>query len=137
MSGLFDIINNISNKKGLLEYEDVSENYVPFITNRFFGQHLDTIFLANEANTKLAKVPYYQQYLFYYGAVRKRYRKGNWSRNKIKEVEAIEDIKELLGYSDKKALEVLPLILPVYDELKLIRGGRDDTKGKRTRKSSD
>lgn len=131
MSGLFDIINNISNKKGLLEEEDVSENYVPFITNRAFGQHLDTIFLANEANMKLAKVPYYRQYIFYYGAVRKRFRKGNWSRSKIKEVEMVDDIKTLCGYSTKRALEVLPLIRPVYDDLKLIRGGREDGKKKR------
>lgn len=57
--------------------EEVEKKYVPFITNKAFSFHADTILHANEMNSKhwLFKDA---QYRYYLGALRPRDRRSKW-----------------------------------------------------------
>ena len=52
MSELFDILNDLSNKKEYLIKEDegLLSNYSPFVINRFLSQHIDSLLYANDMN---------------------------------------------------------------------------------------
>lgn len=57
--------------------EETEKKYVPFITNKAFSFHVDTILHANEMNSKhwLFKDA---QYRYYLGALRPRDRRSKW-----------------------------------------------------------
>lgn len=61
--------------------EEMEKKYNPFITNKAFSFHLDTILHANEMNSKhwLFKDA---QYRYYLGSLRPRYRKSEWFKAK-------------------------------------------------------
>lgn len=79
--GLFDIINDISNKTNVL-YELVSldqelpKEYNQFMINKAFGHYLDTVLLANEMN--MVSVPDIAHFLYMYGATSKKRRFAKW-----------------------------------------------------------
>lgn len=61
--------------------EDMEKEYNPYITNKAFSFYIDTILHANEMNSKhwLFKDA---QFRYYLGALRPRYRKGEWFKAK-------------------------------------------------------
>jgi hypothetical protein len=61
--------------------DEMEKKYNPFITNKAFSFHLDTILHANEMNSKhwLFKDA---QFRYYLGALRPRYRKSEWFKAK-------------------------------------------------------
>ena len=79
---VFKFIESASKtKKDLVKTADIPEEterkYVPFITNKSFSFHIDTILHANEMNAKhwLFKDA---QYRYYLGALRPRDRRSKW-----------------------------------------------------------
>ena len=79
---IFTFIESASkNKKDLIKNADVPEEaekkYIPFISNKSFSFHADTILHANEMNSKhwLFKDA---QYRYYLGALRPRDRRSKW-----------------------------------------------------------
>lgn len=60
--------------------EETEKKYVPFITNKAFSFHADTILHANEMNMK-HWLPKDAQYRYYLGALRPRDRRSKWFKS--------------------------------------------------------
>lgn len=99
----FVYVKSICEKK--YEYDLIG--YVPFIVNRCFAFHLDTILLAEEMN-QAHRISPWLQYEFYYYAVRKGKRFG--FPPKPQEYDNVELIQEYYGYSRLKALQALRIL---------------------------
>ena len=99
----FDYVKSINNKSR--EYD--LTGYNPFLTNRCFAMHRDTIMLAEQMNQHHELLPELQ-YEFYYHAVRRGKRFG--FPPKPPEVNNLELIQNYFKYSRKKAMEALQLL---------------------------
>ena len=104
----FDYVKSINSKT---EYEYDLSGYVPFLTNRAFAMHMDTIMLAEEVNQFHTMTPEFQ-YDFYYTAVRKGRRFG--FPRKPESNPNLETVMEYYNYSRIKAEQAL-LILSEND----------------------
>lgn len=99
----FDYVKSINYK----DYQYDLSGYNPYLTNRAFAGHVDTIMFAEAMNQAHALGPELQ-YDFYYHAVRKGKRFG--FPPKPPEMEHLEVIQEYYGYSRQKATEALRLL---------------------------
>jgi hypothetical protein len=99
----FDWIKSINEKN----YNYDLSGYNPFLTNRCFAMHMDTIMLAEEMN-QAHQIGPQLQYDFYYYAVRKGRRFG--FPPKPEEPRYVDLIQEHYGYSREKALQALRLL---------------------------
>ena len=106
MASPFDYVKNINYKSS---YDYDLSGYVPFLTNRAFAMHLDTVMLAEEMNQYHQLDPALQ-YEFYYHAVRKGKRFG--FPPKPEQVDNLDAICEYFNYSKQKALEALEILTP-------------------------
>ena len=101
----FDYVKSINEKK---REEDLS-GYNPFLTNRAFAMHLDTVLIAEQMNHYHLLSPQLQ-YDFYYNAVRKGRRFG--FPKKPEDPTNLELVQTYYQYSRQKALEALRLLTP-------------------------
>ena len=99
----FDWVKSINEKK----YNYDLSGYNPFLTNRCFAMHMDTVMLSEQMNQAHELGPQLQ-YDFYYYAVRKGRRFG--FPPKPEEPRYVELIQEHYGYSREKALQALMLL---------------------------
>lgn len=102
----FDYVKSINFKTYMHELV----GYTPFLTNKSFAMHLDTILIAEEMNQAHHLSPELQ-YDFYYYAVRKGKRFG--FPPKPQDDTNVELVMEYYNYSRQKAMEVLPLLTPM------------------------
>lgn len=120
---LSDFLNSINQTKENLFQKDtkLEKEYVPFVINKCFSYFPDTIFYANRMNS-LPHLDKKMQYDYLLTSISKRKRFSKWV--KPEQNKDIEAVKELYGYSDKKAAEVIDL-LPM-DKIKefLQKGGQ-------------
>jgi hypothetical protein len=124
---LFDFLNSINyDKKALLDGEEKDANlYKPYQINRGLSFFVDTIFYSNEMNCNW-QLDKKMQFDFYRLAIRKMKRFSRWTKKETQE--NIELIKEVFGYTDTKAQEVLNIFSPKdFEELKksLYKGGTE------------
>ena len=121
---LKEILNSINhNKKPLLDDETLVKAYPAFVVNRCLSYFADTVFHSNEMNCHPWVDPK-AQFDFYRMAVRKKKRFSPWLRKE--ENEKIALIKEVYGYTEAKAREVLNILGPKdIEKLKqsLYKGG--------------
>ena len=126
----FDYVKAINSGKDIIRKSESPElaekSYEPFLTNRSFSYHNDTLMQANEMNQRpdLGKQ---LQYDFYLNSIRPRKRYGSWS--KTVKVEAVELVKEYYGYNKDRALEAVSILSDEQiDDIrkKLYRGGAND-----------
>jgi len=106
---LKDWINSMSFTKDNLisDNPDKIKSYPPYIVNKCFSAHLDTILFANEMNIN-NQLDKDMQYSFYLNSLRKKKRFSSWiAKNKI---ENLEYIKKYYGYNDEKASQVLNIL---------------------------
>jgi len=101
----FVYVKSICEKK----YEYDLSGYTPYLVNRCFAMHMDTIMFAEEMN-QAHQIGPELQYDFYYYAVRKGKRFG--FPPKPEEHKHVELIQEHYGYSREKALQALQLLTP-------------------------
>jgi hypothetical protein len=122
---LKNYLNSINHdKKPLLDEEENVSKYPSFVVNKCMSYFNDTIFYANEMNCK-PWVDKKSQFDFYRFGIRKKKRYSPWLRKE--EDNNIAVIKEVFGYSETKAREVLNIISPQdMDKLKksLEKGGQ-------------
>jgi len=123
---LKDWLNSINQTKQNLIDEDPSlaKEYPPYIINRCFSGHIDSIIFANEMNMN-HHLDKDLQYLFYLNSLRKRKRFSPWLR-KDKAVD-LECIKQYYNYSNEKASQVLKILTKEqinYIKQKLDIGGK-------------
>ncbi len=122
----FEFLKSInSTKKDIMVDDDAEKGYNPFIVNRGLSQFLDTVLFANEMN-RYHHLDNKMQFHYFINSIRKKRRfGGKWlSQKKVKDLEVI---KEYYGYSEEKALQILPLLstdqLTVLHK-KVVKGGR-------------
>jgi len=106
---LSDWLNSINYTKQDLIVDNplMEKEYVPFIVNRSLSYFPDTILHCNEMNMKHF-LPKKMQYDYLRTVIRKRKRFSKW--DKKTSPSDLEIVKQFYGYSNKKALEVLPLL---------------------------
>ena len=120
---LSDFLNSINQTKQNLISKDpnLEKEYVPFVVNKCLSYFPDTIFYANKMNQS-SGLDKKMQYDYYLHSVSKRKRFSKWI--KPEENDDVEVVKEVFGYSDTRAREVLDL-LPI-EKLRLLtqKGGQ-------------
>ena len=99
----FDYVKAINEKRNI----DDPELYTPFLANRAFSYHLDTVLLANEMN-KYPDLPPEVQFDFLYHTVRKGRRFSRWYKEE--ENPHLEMVMEYYNYSKAKALAALQVL---------------------------
>jgi len=122
---LKDFLNSINyDKKPLFDQDEKADKiYPPFIVNKCLSYFADTIFHANEINCHWW-TDKKMQFDFYRLSVRKKKRFSHWIKKETEDNLAI--IKEVYGYTDAKAQEVLNILGPSdIEKLKLFlqKGG--------------
>ena len=115
---------NVTKKNLIDEDPSLEKEYPPYIINRCFSGHIDSIMFANELNKhpNLAKK---LQYDFFLNSLRKRKRYSPWIRKE--QLENLDLVKSYYGYSSEKAKQVLNIL--TREQLSFIRdrletGGR-------------
>ena len=101
----FLYVKSINEKK----IEDDLSGYVPFLVNRAFAMHLDTVILSEQMNQYHLLSPRLQ-YDFYYNAVRKGRRFG--FPKKPEDPTNLELVQTYYQYSREKALQALEILTP-------------------------
>jgi hypothetical protein len=105
---LKDFLNSINHdKKPLLDEETAVRYYPPFVVNRCLSYFPDTIFHSNEMNCHPWLDPK-SQFDFHRLSVRKKKRFSPWLRKETEE--NISIIKQVYGYTEAKAREVLNIL---------------------------
>ena len=106
---LFDFLNSINQTKQNLISKDpnLEKEYVPFVINKCLSYFPDTIFYANKMNQS-SGLDKKMQYDYYLHSVSKRKRFSKWI--KPEESKDVEVVKEVFGYSDVRAREVIDLL---------------------------
>lgn len=120
----FDIANAINQKTGHLNADQV--DYQPYMMNRIFSNTKDTVLFANEMNMRWGNLDKQQQFDFYYYALPKKKRYGKWHKNQD-DKDYLDTVKEVFGYSRRKAKDVESLLRPHLNDLKELsnKGGRN------------
>ena len=109
MTELKDWLNSINQTKKNLIDEDPSleKEYNPYIVNRIYSGHLDSVMFANEMN-KYSFLSKKIQYDFYLNSLRSKKRFSPWLRkDKIKD---LDYVKRYYGYSNEKAQQSLKIL---------------------------
>lgn len=102
----FDFVKSITETKEDI-FQGNEKEYNPFIINKALSFNVDCVFLVRELS-KYPDIPKDVQYKYLLNSVEKKKRYGRWVK-KDNLPDEIELIKEAFGYSDDKALSVLPL----------------------------
>ena len=120
-------LNSINNTKKNLINEDPSleKEYPPYIINRCFSGHIDSIMFANELK-KYQNLQKKLQYDFFLNSLRKKKRFSPWLRKD--QIKNLDLIKQYYGYSNEKAKQVLNIL--TKEQLSFIRD-RLETGGKK------
>jgi len=115
---LKDWLNSINQtKKNIMDEDSLSEKeYTPYIINRCFSGHIDTLLYSNEINLN-PHLDKKLQYDFYLNIVRTKKRFSPWMRKE--EIEDLELVKSYYGYSNEKAKQSLKILNK--DQLKYIK----------------
>ena len=125
----FDFTNSINQSKtdlmrGTANDKIAEKSYSPFLTNRALSYHNDTVFYANEMNTRHF-LDNLLQYDFLLNIVRPKKRYAKWEKKDKDGDVAI--VREYFGYNETKARQALTILteenLSVIRE-KLQKGGK-------------
>ena len=126
MTELKDWLNSINlTKKNLIDEDpSIEKDYSPYIINRIYSGHLDSVMFANEMN-KYSFLDKKIQYDFYLNSLRSKKRFSPWLRkDKIKD---LDYVKRYYGYSNEKAQQALKIL--TKQQLNFIRS-KFETGGK-------
>ena len=121
----FQFVNEITfGKKDVMVDPDMEKKYVPFMVNRSLSYFTDTVHMANEMN-RYHHLDKKLQFQFLLNIVRKKKRFSKWVKPETDS--NVDVIKEYYGYSNEKAIRILPLLSS--DQLNIIKnkvnkGGR-------------
>jgi len=132
MSKPFDYVFAINTHKDIMSDTDndslMEKDYNPFLSNRAFSYHNDTILQANEMNRR-HHLDKKMQFDYLLNNIRPRKRFAKWIKNESSE--NISVIKEYYGYNNTKAIEALSVLsekqLKVL-QYKVQRGGKNGNK---------
>ena len=98
---------NLTKKNLIDEDPSLEKEYSPYIINRIYSGHLDSVMFANEMN-RYSFLPKKIQYDFYLNSLRSKKRFSPWLRkDKIKD---LDYVKRYYGYSNEKAQQALKIL---------------------------
>ena len=102
-------LNSINQTKKNLIDEDPSmeKDYSPYVINRIYSGHLDSVMFANEMN-KYHFLPKKIQYDFLLNSLRTKKRFAPWLRKDT--IKDLDNVKRYYGYSDEKAKQALRIL---------------------------
>jgi len=108
----FDFVNSASySKEDLIRESDNSElaekTYAPFLTNKAFSYHVDTIMYANEMNMRSA-LENQLAFDYYLNSIRPQKRFAKWIKKDTSD--SLEVVKEYYQYNYEKAEHALSLL---------------------------
>lgn len=104
----FQFVNEITfGKKDVMVDPDMEKKYVPFMVNRSLSYFTDTVHMANEMN-RYHHLDKKLQFQFLLNIVRKRKRFSKWVKPETDS--DIDAVREYYGYSNVKAIQILPLL---------------------------
>ena len=103
----FDFVKSISETKEDI-FDGNEKDYNPFLINKALSFNVDCVFIAHELS-KYPDIPKVNQYQLWLNSIEKKKRYGKWVK-KDSMPDDIELIKECYGYSNDKAIAVLPLL---------------------------
>jgi len=108
----FDFTNSINQTKqdlmrGTANDKIAEKSYSPFLTNRALSYHNDTVFYANEMNTRHF-LDNLLQYDFLLNIVRPKKRYAKWEKKDKDGDVAI--VREYFGYNETKARQALTIL---------------------------
>jgi len=103
----FDFLNSINHSKKDIMTPENEHEYAPYMVNRGLSYFNDTILYANIMN-RYHKLDNRLQFDFLLNTVRERKRFSKWM--KVTANDDVDLIKEYYGYSNEKAMQVLPLL---------------------------
>lgn len=121
----FEIVGQLSTSSTDNWEEIGDKGYLPFMINRSFSYHIDTVMLANELNIR-PNMPKKWQYDFYRFAIKpKKKRFSKWA--KPDDDKLIEEISILYNVNKRKAISIRALLNP--EDINILRestttGGR-------------
>ena len=126
MTELKDWLNSINlTKKNLIDEDpSIEKDYAPYIINRIYSGHLDSVLFANEMN-KYSFLSKKIQYDFYLNSLRSKKRFSPWLRKD--EIKDLELVKRYYGYSNDKAKQALKILTKeqiIFIKSKFETGGR-------------
>ena len=129
MSNPFVYVDSVSYSKknlmrGTANDELAEKGYKPFLTNRSFSYHQDSILYANEMNIR-SQLDAKLQYEYLLNSLRKRKRYSKWKKQNPDE--SVEMIMEYYGYGRSKAEEALRVLTDAQlamIEVALDKGGK-------------
>jgi|TARA_B110000285_G_C15138219_1_gene628702 hypothetical protein len=128
----FDFVKSVSYDKKDIMYDDIEEkSYAPFLTNKALSYQQDSLFFANEMNTRHG-CDNRLQYLFLLNTLRKRQRFSKWQKPSVSS--KIDTVKEYYQVSTKQAKEYVSVLSESdYRQLKkrMNTGGTDNDGTKR------
>jgi hypothetical protein len=105
----FDFVNDASyDKKNIMHDTADEKQYNPWIVNKAFSQHVDTVLFANEMNMAMLTIDHRLQYDFYLHGLRKKKRFGKWAKSEKND--DLELVKTYFGYRNDLAEQILPLL---------------------------
>ena len=107
---------NVTKKNLINEDPSLEKEYPPYIINRCFSGHIDSIMFANELN-KYPNLSKKLQYDFFLNSLRKKKRFSPWLRKD--QIKNLDLIKQYYGYSNEKAKQVLNIL--TKEQLSFIR----------------
>ena len=115
---------NLTKKNLIDEDPSLEKEYSPYIINRIYSGHLDSVMFANEMN-KYSFLPKKTQYDFLLNTLRSKKRFSPWLRKD--EIKDLDLVKRYYGYSNEKAQQALKIL--TKDQLNFIKskfetGGR-------------
>ena len=124
---LKDWLNSINRTKKNLIDEDPSleKEYSPYIMNRIYSGHLDSVLFANEMN-RYNFLPKKSQYDFLLNTLRPKKRFSPWLRKD--EIKDLDLVKRYYGYSNEKAKQALRIL--TKEQLSFIKS-KFETGGRR------
>lgn len=122
----FDFVKAINTHKDLMRESDNPEraeaDFIPFLTNRSFSYHLDTIFYANEMNLN-SHAPKLMQYDYLFNSIKPGKRFG-WQK-KV-EVEDVSVLQEYYKCSVRRAQRIRKVLNDEQMDMikqRIIKGG--------------
>ena len=106
---LKDWLNSINQTKKNIMDEDPSsvKDYAPYIINRCFSGHIDSLMYANEMN-RFHFLPKKMQYDFFINILRTKKRFSTWLRKDT--IKDLDYVKRYYGYSNEKAKQALRIL---------------------------
>lgn len=116
----FDYVNSINSNKDIIRGSDneklMEDGYQPWMVNKAFSYHKDTLLYANEMN-RLGHLDKIMQYYYLLNSIRPQKRFAKWVKKQ--DSNDLEIVKEYYGYSNEKAQTALSLLSP--EQIKMIK----------------